>query len=97
MAGADTAGTLTLPEGVSEIADHAFRGCSMREVVIPASCNEIGTGAFEDCGALETAHFAAPAGWRYGGSLPDHDMSDPAEAAQRLTQMSAMRWIRVSP
>ena len=43
------AGIYTVPDGVNEIADGAFRGCKLKGVIIPNSVNRIGVQAFEQC------------------------------------------------
>lgn len=46
-------GILAIPEGVSQIAECAFSGCSgLTEVVIPGSVREIGECAFSSCSGL---------------------------------------------
>ena len=46
---------LTLTEGLKEIRDRAFYGCSqMTEVTIGASVSSIGTGVFANCSSLRT-------------------------------------------
>ena len=43
---------LVIPEGVTEIKDCAFYGCSATQVSIPESVTSIGDYAFSDCSAL---------------------------------------------
>ena len=51
---------MTIPEGVKEIGDSAFRGCAnLTSVTIPEGVTEIGRHAFYGCKKL-TIH--APAG-----------------------------------
>lgn len=46
-------GVLEIPEGVAQIAECAFGGCTgLTEVVIPGSVREIGASAFEGCSGL---------------------------------------------
>lgn len=53
-------GDVTIPEGVTEIGDWAFCGCTgLTSVTIPGDVTEIGNEAFQDCENL-TIH--APAG-----------------------------------
>ena len=49
---------VTIPEGVTKIADYAFYMNRVVTVSIPASCTEIGNYAFEDCQKLESVTFA---------------------------------------
>ena len=44
--------TSVIPNSVSEIAPHAFHGCGLKEIEIPASVTSIGNAAFEDCADL---------------------------------------------
>lgn len=52
---AGTHGIVKIPEGVKEIEDYAFLGCSNigKSVYLPNSVTEIGNHAFEFCGGLE--------------------------------------------
>ena len=46
---------VVIPEGVNEIADNCFAGCSALEIVkLPSTLKKIGDGAFIDCKALES-------------------------------------------
>ena len=46
-------GDVTIPEGVKEIGDYAFYGCTgLTNVTIPEGVTEIGEGAFSDCTGL---------------------------------------------
>jgi hypothetical protein len=45
--------SVTIPAGVTSIADSAFKDCrSLTSVTIPSSVTSIGTSAFEGCGSL---------------------------------------------
>ena len=44
--------TSVIRNSVSEIAPHAFHGCGLKEIDIPASVTSIGNAAFEDCADL---------------------------------------------
>ena len=47
-------GTVAIPEGVTEIADEAFRNCTnIKRVEIPSSVRRIGDRAFRGCADLE--------------------------------------------
>ena len=46
---------VTLPDGLTEIGDYAFDGCTfLNSIEIPNSVTRIGENAFEDCEDLET-------------------------------------------
>lgn len=45
----------TLPEGLKEIVPSAFRGCGLKSVVLPESLAKVGSWAFAENTALETA------------------------------------------
>ncbi len=49
---------ISLPDGLTEIADNAFAGTSLQTVRIPASVKRIGIGAFADCDKLANIVFA---------------------------------------
>lgn len=47
-------GTFTVPEGITEIGDGAFRGCSgITNVIFPENLTSIGDNAFEGCTNLD--------------------------------------------
>ncbi len=52
------AADLTIPEGVTGIADDAFSGCSLTSVTIPASVAEIGDDVFFECSDLTAINVA---------------------------------------
>ncbi|MDE7075928.1 MAG: leucine-rich repeat protein, partial [Clostridia bacterium] len=49
---------ISLPVGLTEIADNAFTGTSLATITIPASVKKIGAAAFADCGKLASIEFA---------------------------------------
>lgn len=56
MNGAEIAGELVIPEGVTEIPAYAFIGCTgLTSVTIPNSVTSIGYRAFDGCTNIETA------------------------------------------
>lgn len=60
MTKCDTAasGSVEIPEGVTEIGDYAFDGCSsLTSVRIPRSVTSIGGGAFFGCDGLKTVYY----------------------------------------
>lgn len=71
-------GVLAIPEGITEIGNSAFAGCSnLTEVIIPEGVTKIGDDAFKFCGALTSvtipegvAHIGWSAFWNCG-SLKD--------------------------
>lgn len=51
-------GILIIPDGITEIAEGAFAGCSsVRQVVVSGSVRRIGAKAFMDCAGLQTVVF----------------------------------------
>jgi len=46
--------SMTIPEGVTIIADGAFQGTEMTTVVFASTLTSIGARAFQDCGSLES-------------------------------------------
>ena len=52
-----SASSVTIPDGVTEIASEAFRGCSsLSAVTIPKGVTEIGEKAFQNCNIREVSH-----------------------------------------
>ncbi len=52
--------TISLPEGMKSIGDHAFEGCQeLREVILPPSIIHIHEGAFQNCSNLKTIRIPA--------------------------------------
>ncbi|MDE6373888.1 MAG: leucine-rich repeat domain-containing protein, partial [Clostridia bacterium] len=49
---------ITLPAGLTEIPDNAFRGTAITSIVIPASVKSIGRSAFAGCSSLASVTFA---------------------------------------
>ncbi len=50
--------SVVIPEGVKEIGDGAFEGCtSLASVSIPEGVKEIGDGAFEGCTSLTEINY----------------------------------------
>ena len=48
-------GAYTIPEGIKQISDYAFRGCkALTSIIIPDSVMSIGNYAFSDCKTLVT-------------------------------------------
>ena len=48
---------MTLPAGVTEIGDYAFKGCSgLTSLTIPSSCTSIGNSAFAGCSGLTSIY-----------------------------------------
>jgi hypothetical protein len=67
---AGKAGSYTIPNGVTSIADGAFSSCtSLTSVTIPNSVTGIGYAAFADCAGLTGAYFQ--------GNAPDPASVDP--------------------
>ena len=54
----ESATSVTIPEGVTEIGNSAFRGCkSLSSVVIGEGVTKIGWGAFDGCESLSSVEF----------------------------------------
>ena len=52
--GCTSVSSVAVPEGVAEIDNYAFRGCSnLKTAVLPESLELLGWGAFESCSSLE--------------------------------------------
>ena len=74
--------SVTLPEGVEELAENAFMSCSsLSEINLPSTLKTIGSYAFMDCGALESVEI--PGGLEtlgsssfYKSGLKEIDLSD---------------------
>lgn len=50
----DDPGDLVIPEGIEEIGDGCFKGCSnLYSITLPSSIKEVGFGAFHDCIDME--------------------------------------------
>ena len=48
-------GEITVPEGVTELSDYAFRGCKdITKVKLPSTLTVVGAGVFSGCSSLET-------------------------------------------
>lgn len=58
--------TLTLPDGILEIRDSAFRGTGLQAVKLPRTVKTVASHAFRDCAAL--AEVALPEGLRTLGT-----------------------------
>ena len=56
--GVKAAGDVTVPDGVTEIAESAFEGSGLVSVSIPASVKRIGSGAFIGCKSLTAVKHA---------------------------------------
>ncbi|MBR6229677.1 MAG: leucine-rich repeat protein [Eubacterium sp.] len=55
----DTIRELVIPEGITEVEEGAFRGCSrLSKLTIPASVKKLGNYAFSSCDELETILYA---------------------------------------
>ncbi|MBR4321243.1 BspA family leucine-rich repeat surface protein [Treponema sp.] len=50
--------SITLPEGVTEIGEYAFRDCGITSISLPKSLTEIEVNAFYDCPSLKTVTLA---------------------------------------
>ena len=48
---------VVLNDGLKNIGDNAFRGCSLDSITIPSTVVEIGTDAFQNCGKLKEVVF----------------------------------------
>lgn len=53
----DNLSSVTIPEGVKEIGDHAFISCPLSSVTIPASVETLKTGVFKYCTNLSQVTF----------------------------------------
>ncbi|MCM1295252.1 MAG: leucine-rich repeat protein [Muribaculaceae bacterium] len=55
---APCAANITIPEGITEIADYAFYyNANVKSLTVPSSVTKIGEGAFGNCTSLETVTF----------------------------------------
>ncbi len=55
---------LVIPDGVTEIKDYAYYGCSaISSVTIPSSVTYIGNGSFYECEALTAVHISDIGAW----------------------------------
>ena len=50
----DRTGSYTVPTSVTRIAENAFMGCALSEIILPEGLREIGLSAFAECMELET-------------------------------------------
>ena len=63
----EDAGTFTLPSMLTQIEEEAFSGIAAQKIVIPGTVEEIGAGAFADCGNLLLVELQAdPSGIQSG-------------------------------
>ena len=81
--------SVTIGSGVTSIGEEAFAVCdSLTSVTIPDSVTSIGSKTFRDCDGLTNVVFENPNGWRtFGTSISASELSDPATAAQYLTEI----------
>ena len=79
--------SVTIPDSVISIGNGVFTDCdSLTSIIIPDSVTSIGERVFENCNSLTSAIFENPSGWNAGSAvLPAADLSDPATAAEYLT------------
>lgn len=49
--------TVTIREGTTRIADYAFNGSSIQEIILPSGLKEVGTRAFYSCRSLKEINF----------------------------------------
>ena len=61
---------ITLPETLKEIGDDTFAGMAMTEVYVPASVEDVGDAAFQNCLKLTYAEYLTP-------SMADGNTSSP--------------------
>ena len=73
---------LVIPETVSSISEHAFRGGSFTSVTIPAGVTRVGYDAFRDCEDLEKVYITDLAAWC--GISFDGDTANPLLYARDL-------------
>lgn len=89
-----TVSKITLPEGLTQIAEYAFGvAVELKEINIPASVTSIEEEAFNNCFNLEKVTFAQTSGWVMTKDGAAADVTDPAANAARLgvTNSPAMR------
>ena len=78
----DLVENLVIPEGVTEIASHAFSDCqSLTSITLPKSLRKIGTRAFSGCVNLSEVHISDIAAWC--GIKLDYG-SNPLKYAKKL-------------
>ena len=93
----DSLTSITIPDSVTSIGESAFRSCySLTSVTIGDGVTSIGSYAFSDCLGLTSVVFENPNGWRaYVTAISAADLSDPATAAQYLTdEYNNYTWTR---
>lgn len=54
--------SIEIPAGLTEIADYAFAGTKITEIIIPSTVTKIGAHAFEGCTSLERVTFVVDGG-----------------------------------
>jgi hypothetical protein len=83
-----------LPEGLEQIKEYAFLGCtSLTKVTIPSTVNYIGDKVFSGCTALTGIEFKNTNGWavykmrdeEFKQAISSSELSNPATAVTYFT------------
>ena len=74
-----------VPQGITEIASHAFYNSPLKSIVIPDSVTKIETGAFECCGSLQSITIPSSV-----TTFGDYLFNQCSEVTVTLTRSSAL-------
>lgn len=91
--------TVTLPQSLVRIGSYTFQGCAIKEIIIPASCIEVGVWAFDTCTSLTKVTFVDTVGWKAypngSGTALDLDVTNAeTNAVNFLGDYYQYRWAK---